>query len=171
MTLQRRSTTASSLIQFNVLTLTAAAIAAIAATTSASLGWPVWAMFMGWVAFFTSGHSARDALCSYLCLAIGIALGVGAALSVGMLMPLIGPLAFGPVVFVVAIIVVSLRAVPGINSVPAYFLGLITFFAAHIDPEALAVLELAAVSGLGSLAGWLAHHWQSRIIRAVQEAG
>jgi hypothetical protein len=156
--------TAPSTLQFNVLTAAAALTAAIAATTSASLGWPVWAMFMGWVAFFTRGHSAREAFYSYLCLAIGIAFGVGAALAVGALMPIMGPLAFGPVVFVVAMIVVSLRGVAPINNIPAYFLGLITFFAAHLEPSLLAFSELAAVSGLGSFAAWTAHQLQSKIL-------
>jgi hypothetical protein len=157
--------TAPFTLQFNVLTAAAALTAAIAATTSASLGWPVWAMFMGWVAFFTRGHSAREAFYSYLCLAIGVAFGVGAALAVGALMPIMGPLAFGPVVFVVAMIVVSLRGVAPINNIPAYFLGLITFFAAHLEPSLLAFSELAAVSGLGSFAAWTAHQLQSKILR------
>lgn len=153
-------------MRFAALTLAAALTAAIAATTSASLGWPVWAMFMGWVAFFTRRHSARDAFHSYLCLAIGIAFGSGAALAVSALMPLIGHFAFGPVVFVVAIVVVSLRAAVPLNNVPAYFLGLITFFAAHVEPDVVAFCELAAVSGLGSFAAWIAHKLQTKIVRA-----
>lgn len=166
MTSEIKAAPAPTSMRFTVLTLAAAVTAAIAATTSASLGWPVWAMFMGWVAFFTRGHSAKDAFYSYLCLAIGIVFGVAAALAVGALMPLIGSLAFGPVVFVVAIIVVSLRAAAPINNVPAYFLGLITFFAAHLEPGILAFSELAAVSGLGSFAAWTAHQLQSKITRA-----
>ncbi|WP_199197101.1 DUF1097 domain-containing protein [Ensifer sp. NM-2] len=111
--------------KFNLLTLVAATTAAVAATTSASVGWPVWAMFMGWVAFFTRGHTAREALTSYICLAVGIAIGMAAALALRALMPAMGALAFGPVVFVVAMIVVSLRATAPVNNVPAYFLGLI----------------------------------------------
>jgi hypothetical protein len=122
-------------------------------------------MFIGWVAFFTRGHSAPEAFYSYLCVAIGIAFGVGAALAVGALMPIMGPLAFGPVVFVMAMIVVSLRIAAPINNIPAYFLGLITFFAAHLEPGLLAFSELAAVSGLGSFAAWTAHQLQSKIVR------
>ena len=165
MTSEIKAAPAPTSMRFTVLTLAAAVTAAIAATTSASLGWPVWAMFMGWVAFFTRGHSAKDAFYSYLCLAIGITFGVGAALAVAALMPLIGPLAFGPVVFLVAIIVVSLRAAAPINNVPAYFLGLITFFAAHLEPGLLAFSELAAVSGLCSFAARIAHQLQSKIMR------
>jgi hypothetical protein len=120
-------------------------------------------MFMGWVAFFTRGNSAREAGFSYLCLAAGIVMGTGAVLSVGALMPLLGPLSFGVVVFVVAMIVVTLRAAAPVNNIPAYFLGLITFFAAHLEPSWLALAELLSVSGLGTFAAWLAHRLQSKM--------
>ncbi|GAA3097748.1 hypothetical protein GCM10010520_49160 [Rhizobium viscosum] len=163
MTSQTKAAPVPTSVQFNLLTLAAAVTAAVAATTSAGLGWPVWAMFMGWVGFFTRGHSAKEALFSYLCLTIGIAFGVGAAACVGALMPFVGHYAFGIVVFAVALVVVSLRALAPINNIPAYFLGLITFFAAHVEPGVLALSELAAVSGLGSFAAWVAHQWQGRI--------
>lgn len=150
--------------KFNGLTLIAATIAALAATTSAGLGWPVWAMFIGWVAFFTGGHSGKGALRSYGCVVIGLSLGAIAALVVGTLMPMIDYFAFGLVVFVVAILVVSLRAAPFLNNIPAYFLGLIAFFAAHLPPSLLSVIELAAVSGLGMVAAWAAHRLQQRAI-------
>lgn len=151
--------------KFNLLTLVAATTAAVAATTSASIGWPVWAMFMGWVAFFTRGHTAREALASYICLAVGIAIGMAAAFALQALMPAMGALAFGPVVFIVAMIVVSLRAVAPVNNVPAYFLGLITFFAAHLEPGWLAFCELAGVAALGCAAAWLAHRLQHALAR------
>ncbi len=71
--------------KFNALTLIAAIVASLAATASAGLGWPVWAMFIGWVAFFTGEHSFKGALSSYICVAIGIALGNAAGLAVGSL--------------------------------------------------------------------------------------
>lgn len=163
MTINTKSLAQARFAKFNVITVIAATTAALAATSSASLGWPVWAMFMGWVAFFTRGHSAKEAVYSYLCLAAGIVMGVGAVLGVGALLPLIGPFAFGAVVFVVAMIVVSLRVAAPLNNIPAYFLGLITFFAAHVEPGLLAVSELLSVSGLGSFAAWLAHRLQRKV--------
>jgi hypothetical protein len=154
-------------LKFNLLTVTAALVAAAAATTSAGLGWPVWAMFIGWVAFFTSDHSAKGAITSYICVALGIALGIIAAVGVGSLFPLIDYLAFGMVVFVVAIIVVSLRAAPLLNNIPAYFLGLITFFAAHLAPGLTAFVDLAAVSALGSVAAFIAYRLQIRVANLV----
>lgn len=167
MSVETNLSSAISPLRFNSSTLAAALTAATAATASASLGWPVWAMFVGWVAFFTRGHTAKDALSSYLCLAGGLAIGTIAAASVGVLLPLIGPVAFGAVVFIVAVIVVSLRAVPPINNIPAYFLGLITWFAAHAEPTPMAWLSLAAVTALGAFAAWFAHSWQAKIMRQV----
>ncbi|TCQ99412.1 DUF1097 domain-containing protein [Neorhizobium sp. JUb45] len=145
------------------LTLVAAITASIAATTSAGLGWPVWAMFIGWVTFITGDHSFNGAVRSYLCAAIGIAFGSLAAIGVGTLMPLIDYLAFGAVVFVVAIIVVSLRAAPMLNNISAYFLGLIAFFAAHVPPSITAVTELAAAGALGAAAAFFAHSLQMKM--------
>ena len=150
-------------LRFTAITAAAALTAAVAATTSASLGWPVWAMFMGWVAFFTRGHSAREATFSYMCLAAGIVMGTGAVLSVGALMPFLGALSFGVVVFVVAMVVVTLRVAAPVNNILAYFLGLITFFAAHLEPSLFALDEPLSVSGLGTFAAWLAHRVQGRI--------
>ncbi len=144
-------------VKFSLLTLIAAVVAAVAATTSARLGWPVWAMFVGWVAFFTGSHSAKGVLASYLCVALGISFGALAAMAVSALVPMIDIFAFGVVVFVVAIVVVSLRAMPLINNIAAYFLGLIAFFASHRPPEFIPALELAAIAGLGIFAAWMAH--------------
>jgi hypothetical protein len=72
MTVQSLATPAIFSLRFTIITVAAALTAGVAATTSASLGWPVWAMFMGWVTFFTKGHSAGEASFSYLCLAAGI---------------------------------------------------------------------------------------------------
>ncbi|MBR0870829.1 DUF1097 domain-containing protein [Bradyrhizobium tropiciagri] len=152
-------------MKFALLTLTAAVVASIAATASAGLGWPVWAMFVGWVAFFTGGHSARAALTSYLCVAAGIGFGVFAAMAVGSLLPLIDFFAFGVVVFVVAVVVVSLRAAPLLNNVAAYFLGLIAFFASHLAPGLAAFIELAVAGGLGTLAAWIAHQLSGKVAR------
>lgn len=154
-------------MKFALLTLTAAVVASVAATASAGLGWPVWAMFVGWVAFFTGGHSAKAALTSYFCVAFGIGFGVFAAMAVGSLLPVIDFFAFGVVVFIVAIVVVSLRAAPLLNNVAAYFLGLIAFFASHLPPGVASFLELAVVAALGTLAAWIAHQLSGKVARHV----
>lgn len=148
------------------VTLIVASVAAVAGTTSAGLGWPVWAMFIGWIAFFTGEQALGGGLRSYLCVVVGITLGNLAASGIGILVPVFGTFALGAVVFVIAIVVLSLRFAPYLNNIPACFLGLVAFFAAHVEPASPASFELVAVGGLGSAAAVVAHALQTRVARA-----
>ena len=138
-------------------------VAAAAAYLSTVTAVPVWAMFMGWVAYFTRGHSGRDGLVNYLCLALGLLVGFGAAAALGALGPVLAGLTLPVVVFGVGLLVVSLRALPALNNVPSYFLGVISVFAAHAAPTLEAFAELGGASALGSIAAWLASTVQARV--------
>lgn len=140
----------------------AAAVAALAAGTSAALTLPVWAMFVGWIAYFTRGGGLRQALEAAACVMLGIVIGMAASLALGVFGPMLGAAALPLVVFVVAMLVLTLRAVPLINNVPAYFLGLVAHFAGHLAPSSAAFLELGSAGLIGSCAGWLAHRAQRR---------
>ncbi len=155
--------TGQSKLMFTLFTAVAATTAALAAGSSLLLSLPVWAMFVGWVAFFSRGLTWRDGLVNLGCVLMGIAFGAGAALSIGALAPTLGVFALPVVVFAVAMIVVSLRATRTMNNVVAYFLGLISYFAAHLEPSLESFLELSGASGLGSFAGWLSHAVQQRL--------
>jgi hypothetical protein len=74
-----------------------------------------------------------------------------------------GPFAVALVVFIVATIVVSMRAVPTLDNIPAWFLGLIAFFASHVEPALGAIAELAGAGALGSAAGWISQRLQARL--------
>ncbi|MHC8358960.1 DUF1097 domain-containing protein [Pseudomonas sp. LS2P72] len=157
--------TGQSKLMFTLFTAVAAATAALAAGSSVMLTLPVWAMFVGWVAFFSRGLTLRDGLVNLGCVLMGIAFGIGAALSIGALTPSLGMFALPVVVFVVAMVVVSLRALRVMNNIVAYFLGLIAYFAAHLEPSLESFVELGSAGGLGSLAGWLSHAAQQRLPR------
>jgi hypothetical protein len=149
--------------RFNIQTLAAAITASAAASTCASFHWPVWAMLLGWVASLTGGRSLKDVFRSYVCLAVGIALGTAAALTIGELSPIIGPLACAPVVFAVATIVVSMREMPYVNHVPGYLLGVSSVLALHPEPIGFALVRIAAPSAVGAIGAWLVYLWQTKI--------
>lgn len=153
--------------QFIGFTAAAAVTAATAAFISVIFALPVWAMFIGWVAYYTRGHSARDGLANFICLMLGVAFGMVAASAIAALAPALGVATIGVVVFVVAAIVVSLRVVPVANNILSYFLGLISFFAAHLEPALSALVELGSASAIGCFAGWIANSLQSRLARAA----
>ena len=64
-------------------------------------------------------------------------------------------------------IVVSLRAVPVLNNLLCYFLGMITFFAHDQQPSLATFLTLGAAAAFGILAGWISHALQERMAPSV----
>ncbi|WP_461241239.1 DUF1097 domain-containing protein [Pseudomonas sp. R4-76] len=74
-------------MRFNAITAVAAVTAAAAAAASLALELPVWAMFIGWVAFFSRGHSLRDGLVNYGSVLAGLIIGMAAAIAIAALSP------------------------------------------------------------------------------------
>lgn len=143
---------------FVLTTLVAAAAAAAAAATSLALSLPVWAMFIGWIAFFTRGLNTRGAIENLACVGLGLAIGMLASLAIAGLAPAIGlGLALPVVVFGVALVVVSLRGLPILNNLLGYFLGLVAWFAAHLEPSLESFAQMFMASTIGSVAGLLSH--------------
>jgi hypothetical protein len=137
-----------------LLTVTAATVAALAAFTSASVGLPPWAMFLGWVAYFTRQPSPAQGLQTFVCILAGLALGAVAVISLGHLAPIMGPTALPVIVFGVGFIVIATRGLMIVNNLLGYFIGLITFFAAHLEPSLESIARLGFANAIGLLAGW-----------------
>ncbi|MDF0733090.1 DUF1097 domain-containing protein [Pseudomonas entomophila] len=149
------------------ITLVAAVTAALASASALALGVPVWAMFIGWIAFFSRGLTTRSTLENLGCVWLGLTLGAVAASVIGLLAPTLGPLLAVPlVVFTVAVLVVGLRGLPVLNNLLGYFLGLVAWFAAHLEPSLESLAHLAGAGTLGSAAGWVSHHVPKRFLTA-----
>lgn len=140
----------------------AAAIASTAAVTSLHLGLVPWAMFIGWVAYFTRPVSTRQGFYTWICVLSGLSFGAAATLALQRLMPMMGSLALFVVVFTVAIIVVSMRTVRVLDNTLAWFLGLIAIFASHAEPSVITIMELAGAAAIGTAAGWASQRLQGR---------
>jgi hypothetical protein len=151
-------------VNYALLTLVPAVVAALAAFATLSLGWAPWIMFMGWVAYFTR-PSPPEGLQTYGCVVIGLVLGAFATLAVGALTPILGQVALPSVVFTIALVVIATRGLPLFNNLLGYFIGLITFFAAHQTPQASTVATLAAAVAMGALAGLLSQWLSGRVKR------
>ncbi|MNT75740.1 hypothetical protein D3C72_2146610 [compost metagenome] len=65
------------------------------------------------------------------------------------------------------VLVLSLRALPRINNPLAYFLGLISFFAASQPPSLMLLGALAAAGVLGAIGAGISNVLQARLARAV----
>jgi hypothetical protein len=134
--------------------MTAATVAALAAFTSATVGLAPWAMFLGWVAYFTRQPSPAQGLHTFVCVVLGLALGAAAVISLDRLSPVFGPVALPIIVFGVAMIVIGTRGLTIINNLLGYFIGLITFFASHLEPDLGSIARLGSANAIGLFAGW-----------------
>ncbi|SDG80468.1 Protein of unknown function [Pseudomonas flavescens] len=147
-------------------------VAASAATFSVLvLEMPVWAMFIGWIAFFTRGLNLHSGLINLGCVLIGLLLGMLAARTHAALEPLLGAYTITLVVTIITVIALSLARLPVFNNLLGFFLGLAAFFASQLPPTVGTFAALGLVTGVGSSAGFLAISWQRRVNRGPARAG
>lgn len=134
------------------------AVAAGAASIAALLlEVPVWAMFAGWIVYFSRTPSLRQGGISLVCAIAGLGLGLLASIALGLLTPLVGPVALTMVVFVVAMTALASARLPLFDNLLAVFTGLVCWFAMHQPPGWPALATLIVALALGSCAGALAH--------------
>ncbi|MEG3629633.1 DUF1097 domain-containing protein [Streptomyces poriticola] len=144
-------------------TLIAAAVASVAVFLVALAGLPPWAMFVGWVTWFTRPASVRQGAYSVVCLWCGLALAVAAQLSIASLAPVVGQAALPITVFAVATLVVGLRSAPVLDNPVAWFLGLIGSFALHASDRLEGTIVLVEATGIGAAAALLCGQLQRRL--------
>jgi hypothetical protein len=150
------------------VTLGESAVAALAATASATLfEVPVWAMFVGWIAYFTRGLTLRQGAINFACVLVGIAVGLAAGATMQGLTPQLGVFTLPAVVFAVAAVVLSLRHLPVLNNLLCFFLGLVAYFASHLAPGWTAFAELGIATGIGTAAAYLASLLHQQVHRAA----
>lgn len=146
-------------------------VASSAATLSvAALDVPVWAMFVGWISFFTRGMNLKQGAINLACVLIGVALGIGAAHAMTVLTPLLGSYALSAVVFAITGVALSLARAPAFNNLLGFFLGLVAYFASHQPPSLGAFTMLASAATLGTTAAFVAHTVQKHIQRSADSA-
>jgi Protein of unknown function (DUF1097) len=153
----------SGFLRYNAQTLAASILAGTAAGICALLGWPVWGMFLGWVAAFAAGQRFDQVVRSYVCFVAGIGIGAAGTVAVTRLSPFVGPIASGIVVLVMATIIASTRKLPYANIVPNFILGVLGIFAFHSGLFDPAGIQVAAAGAVGAIGVWLASRLQHRI--------
>lgn len=140
------------------------AVAALVATISALLiDVPVWAAFIGWIAFFSRGITARDGAINLTCVLIGLLIGMAAAFASAALTPYLGAWTIAPVVLIATFMLLSLGLLPRINNLTGFFLGLVCFFASHLPPTLDTFVELAVAAALGVFGALIASLVQKRL--------
>ncbi|MBX4899690.1 MULTISPECIES: DUF1097 domain-containing protein [Rhizobium] len=135
-------------------TLITSAVAALAAWLSAMLSMEVWVMFSGFIAWFTRPTSIKNSVSAICCLWLGILMGTLGHSIGGALGPFLGHIGLPVVVFAVTIVIASLRTHHVLGNMLAWFLGLVTYFAAEIDHSFVSYADLGLATALGGFAGY-----------------
>ena len=152
--------------QFSLYTVIAAVVAAVAAWGSMALNLEVWVMFAGFIAWFARPTSVQESLNAMICLWLGIALAAISHKMTGAMIPTLGTLALPVVVFLVAILIVGLRATSPVNNMLTWFLGMVTFFAADKGITIETFIYLLSATAIGGFAGWSCHTLNKRFANA-----
>ena len=145
------------------ITLIEALVATLAAAVALGLNLPIWAMFLGWNAYFTRGTGLGSGLVNFACVVVGISLGMAVQISMAALPGTPGVPEQLASVFAVTWLVLSLRFLRHLNNVPALFLGLIAYFASRLEPSWSAFGVLGGAAVLGTVAGSATSAVQARL--------
>lgn len=128
---------------------------AAAVIISFALHWPTWVMFVAWVSYYLFGKTFKTSVPVFIQIILGITMGILMQLSGYWLSNFIGSAGLPLAVFFFIGSMAYLSKLKTLNSIPAWFLGLIIFFGAHPALEPLPVLELFIPIAAGFIFAWL----------------
>jgi hypothetical protein len=128
---------------------------AVAVATSLALQWPTWVLFIAWVSYYMFGRSLKSSAIVLVQMICGIILGILIQLTSAWLHAYIGKLALPLAVFFFIGSLAYTTRIQSLNSMPAWFLGLIIFFGVHPLLAPMPVLNLLFPLVAGFLFAWL----------------
>jgi hypothetical protein len=130
-------------------------IASVMAGAAVALGFRIWMMFIGWIAFRTGGEDLRKGAVAIACMVVGATLaGAGAVASSG-LQPTLGELTQPLIVFSLTAVALLLSFTP-LNSLAGCFLGMTGFFASNLISGERTFIALVGAGGIGAAGAYLA---------------
>lgn len=128
---------------------------AVAVTLSFALQWPTWVMFLAWVSYYLFGKSIKTSVSIILQIILGIIMGILIQLTAKYLESFIGGSGFQVAVFLFIGSLAYLSKIKGLNSIPAWFIGLIILFGVHPKIEFISIIGLLIPIIAGFIFAWL----------------
>jgi hypothetical protein len=129
--------------------LTMGLTGAITVFTASFFGLPTWVLFMAWVSYYLFGTKTKTALLILVQQVFGILIAMIIQYFGTYFSEIIGSLGFPLIVFTVMIGVFYISKLKYLNTIPAYFLGMIVWFGseAQIDINLFLLLIITLLSG------------------------
>lgn len=130
-------------------------IGALAVYTGGAFQLPVWVIFLAWISFNLTGGAIELSLKIFIQQVIGILLAVGVQYCNKSLLPLLGDYSLPLIMCIVNILLVFISKTKKLNSIPAYFSGMIIWFASQSEPRFLECTNLVIAIAVGFFFGWI----------------
>lgn len=127
----------------------------VAIFTASYFALPAWVLFIAWVSFHLFGTNAKTACYVLVQQLFGILIGMLIQYSGIYLSSKIGSLGFPIAVFIAMIGVFYISKMKQFNIVPAYFLGLITWFASGLEMNLKSLFTLLISLAVGYIIAWI----------------
>jgi hypothetical protein len=141
---------------------------AVAVAISFALQWPTWVMFIAWVSYYLFGKTLKTSLPVLIQIVLGIILGVLIQTTGKWLSGYIGGLGLPIAVFFFIGSLAYISQLKKLNSIPAWFLGLIIFFGVHPPMVPLTIMKLFIPIIAGFLFAWLNDSAVQQVMRKHQ---
>ncbi len=124
-------------------------ISSIAVFTASYLGLPVWVLFIAWVSYYLFGTKIKTATSIFVQQTLGILIAMIIQYFGTYFSETLNLLGFPIIVFTVMIGVFYISKLKYLNTIPAYFLGMIVWFGskAQIDINLFFLLIITLFSG------------------------
>jgi hypothetical protein len=141
---------------------------AVAVAISFALQWPTWVMFVAWVSYYLFGKTLKTSIPVFIQIALGIVMGVLIQMTGKWLSGYIGEFGLPVAVFFFIGSLAYISQLKKLNSIPAWFLGLIIFFGVHPSIAPLPIMELFIPVITGFLFAWLNDSAVQQVMRKNQ---
>ena len=118
---------------------------------------PTWVLFIAWTSFVLFGKTIRTASTIFVQQILGILI-AAVVISFGdYLAENFGPLFFHLSVFLILFAMYGITKLKKFNVIPAYFLGMIIWFGAHVPANVTEITTLVLVLLMGYCFAWVYH--------------
>lgn len=113
-----------------------------------------WVLFLAWLGYFLHGATLRAGVRMLLSIIAGIIIASTIVLVGAALAPAFGVMAIPLTVAAATGSITLLEGHPPFDSIPAYYMGMVAFFAAGARPEFSTTIALVVPATLGVICGW-----------------
>lgn len=147
--------------------LVVGAMAGVALWVTEALGFRPWVLFLAWVGYGLLGASLKVGCKLLAGFGVGAAAGMATFIVGEALGPWLNSFAMPLALALSCGILAALEKRPPLDVVPAYFLGMIAFFATGAEPGMPLLWSLTAAAAIGVVWGWSAAKLRGRLERRL----